>query len=204
MALYRSRLQRSPIQALDAIGEEAGRRDEQVTDVDEADAWLERQLEAPSAITRVYDARNFAPYNPAAGVQVGARSAAGLPNAAMSWAVLSVYPPQGLYRSPPEVLEGRWKLTEAHDWERSDLKAPVWKGKATHMPQVPQDPSSLLVVDERCLDKLGPSSTSGLAGAIKFQGWAVLPLFGGSSGSVDSGLHMLPILEGAPHLEALA
>merc|ERR1712185_494988 len=77
-------------------------------------------------------------------------------------------------------------------------------GKATHMPQVPQDPSSLLVVDVRCLDKLGPSTTSGVAGAIKLQGWAVLPLFGGSSASVDSGLHMLPILEGAPHLEALS
>jgi hypothetical protein len=63
---------------------------------------------------------------------------------------------------------------------------------------VPHDKGALAVVDVRCLEK--PTS----AQTLKSQGWTVLPIFGDGGQHVDSGVHQLPLFDGAPTLELLA
>ena len=71
----------------------------------------------------------------------------------------------------------------------------VWVGKGAHLPSVPADSATLLVVDVRCLEK--PTSAS----SLKPQGWGVLPVF--VDGVVDSGLHQVPLFVGSPSLPVL-
>ena len=196
VALYRTRVRREPQQALDAIHEAAERRDQLVSDVDEAEAWLKRLLDARNPAD-VYSLRHFAPYSPAVGLQLGVRCAYGLPHAAMSFALSSVYPPSGLYRKPTDISPANWRLNEAHDFA-ADLKGPVWPGPARHFPGVPLDPGTLLVVDIRCLEK--PTTSS----SLRSQGWAVVPVFGSEQPpAVDSGLHQLPLFDGVPTVDLL-
>ena len=195
LALYRQRLQRPPQQALDTVAAAAAKRDEDVQNVDEADLWLDRFLDEPS-IDEVYDLTRFAPYSAMAGVQLGVRCAAGLPKEAMSWTVASIFPPLGLYNISPEAKAGRYKLTEVHDFS-ADLRAPRWLDKASHLPQVPHEQSSLLVIDIRALEK--PTTPT----SLKPQGWTVLPVFGELWPYVHSGLHQLPLFEGTPTPEML-
>jgi hypothetical protein len=108
--------------------------------------------------------------------------------------MLSLYPPGSLYEVPPQPQSGRVRLVEGHDWD-AELRAPIWVGKGTHLPQVAGEESTLLVVDVRCLEK--PT----VAASIKPQGWAVLPVF--ADGAVDSGVHQLPLFVGSPTVEAL-
>ena len=191
--LYKHRLQRPPVQCIEAVQDEADARDQQVRDVDEADEWLDRHLDSPEA-EEVYSLRGFAPYDPATGVQVGARSASALPHAAVSYAVLSLYPPGAAYANPPQLGGGRVRHTTSHDWS-SELRSPVWTDRAFHLPAVPPDPTTLLVVDVRCLER--PTNPQ----SLKPQGWAVVPLF--EEGAVDSGVHQLPLFAGTPSSRAL-
>ena len=203
LELYRLRLQRSPLQCLDAIGAEA--RD--VGGVDEADAWLRRKLGDPNGAILIseappYNLRRFAPYSAAAGIQIGCRSAAGLaPPHAMCWAILSVHPPGSLYKTPREVQSDRFRITEAHDFS-ADLRAPIWPGRASHLPEVPLDPSALLIVDVRALEKPTVPST------LLSKGWSVMPIFTkvrhDGQVRVDSGVHVLPLFDGTPSAEVLA
>lgn len=213
--LFKHRLQRPPLQCIEAVQNEAERRDQDVADVDEADKWLDRHLDDPNA-TEIYDLLRFAPYDPAAGLQVAARRAAGLPFAAISYAALSLYPPAAtsLYAPKPREVEGagsgdtgvnstappnpaaaRVRVSETHDWS-AQLRAPVWLGKGAHLPAVPREEGLLLVVDIRCLEK--PTN----ANSLKAQGWGVLPVFLDSV--VDSGLHQIPLFAGSPTLPVLA
>jgi len=139
----------------------------------------------------------FAPYSAMAGVQLGVRCAAGLPKEAMSWTVASIFPPLGLYNISPEAKAGRYKLTEVHDFS-SDLRAPRWLDKASHLPQVPHVQSSLFVIDIRALEK--PTTPT----SLKPQGWTVLPVFGELWPYVHSGVHQLPLFEGTPTPEMLS
>ena len=201
--LYRLRLQRSPQQCLDAIGTEA--RD--VGGVDEADAWLRRKFGDPNGAILIseappYNLRRFAPYSAAAGIQIGCRSAAGLaPPPAMCWAILSVHPPGSLYQTPREVRSDRSRITEAHDFS-ADLRAPIWPGHAFHLPEVPLDPSALLIVDVRALEKPTVPST------LLSKGWSAMPIFTkirhDGQVRVDSGVHVLPLFDGLPSAEVLA
>ena len=193
VALYKPRLQRPPVQGVEAVQDEADARDEQVSSVEDADAWLNRHLDAPE-VSEVYDLRSFAPYDPAAGIQVMARCASGLPNAAITFACISVYPPAGLYAAPRSE-DVTWRVTDEHDWS-ADMRSPKWLTGGQHIPNVPYDEGGLLIVDVRCLEKPTVSSS------LKDQGWAVLPLF--VDRVVDSGLHQLPLLTQRPDATTLA
>jgi hypothetical protein len=119
----------------------------------------------------------------------------------MCWAILSVHPPGSLYKTPREVQSDRFRITEAHDFS-ADLRAPIWPGRASHLPEVPLDPSALLIVDVRALEKPTVPST------LLSKGWSVMPIFTkvrhDGQVRVDSGVHVLPLFDGTPSAEVLA
>ena len=85
------------------------------------------------------------------------------------------------------------RLSDGYEWD-SEVRNPRWQQGATHFPQVPLDPSTLIVVDVRALEKPGRP-------ALRAQGWSVLPLFMGDQ--VNSGVFQLPLYQGTPPLALL-
>ena len=67
IALYRQRIQRAPLPALDSIRAEARARGASLGSAAEAERWLRDSM--TGGVQRMLDMRLFADYNPAAGVQ---------------------------------------------------------------------------------------------------------------------------------------
>ncbi len=67
IALYRQRIQRTPLPALESIRAEARARGSTVSTAAEAERWLRDST--TGGVQRMLDMRLFADYNPAAGVQ---------------------------------------------------------------------------------------------------------------------------------------
>ncbi|KAJ1620119.1 hypothetical protein T492DRAFT_848039 [Pavlovales sp. CCMP2436] len=138
------------------------------------------------------------PFSRTRGVAVVIVGANNLPNAYLSAALVSLAPPGGPYRKPPQ-FDASVHLVSALQ-PASDLRSPKWDtpphvfraeafpGLADSDDDVFNLPHLALVIDVRCLSK--PSAPG--ARAAEHQGWAVLPLFCGA-GYVASGVHRLPL-----------
>jgi len=192
VVLYRLRLQRSPLAAVEGIRRAAQGAGQAPPAADDSERWLRAHLGDQRYTAGLpLDMNGFAAYNPVAGVQLAAYAATGLRENLLSMAAISLFPPGNLYRSSANATGVR--LSDGYEWD-SEVRNPRWQQGATHFPQVPLDPSTLIVVDVRALEKPGRP-------ALRAQGWSVLPLFMGDQ--VNSGVFQLPLYQGTPPLALL-
>ncbi|KAL1504867.1 hypothetical protein AB1Y20_008637 [Prymnesium parvum] len=192
---FKRLVQRPPLKGFHAVQKEAEALRQDVLSVEEAADWLRSFMSL--GVEEPFDMRRYATYSPSAGLQFGAVSArvppADVPEGAhlgLSFAICSLYPPGDLYSTSP--LSASTQISTAHDWD-APLDQPIWTSRPGHEPNVPLDPSCLLVVDVRCVEFPGLT--------VHGQGWSVLPVF--SNGSVASGLHEIPLFAGLPSRQAL-
>lgn len=185
VVLYRSRLLREPLVALEAVRREAEARGETVAKHIEAESWMKDMLSGNPDLR--FDLTRFAKYNPTAGLQVSVLKAHNLPQPFLSFGVVSLFPPGALYRTPPHTVGV--KYTNEFEWG-SNLRSPVWRGGPSHLPQVPRDARALIVVEVRALKKLQEPAS------LEIIGWSVVPAFYGDA--VNNGIFQLPLYAGSP------
>jgi len=185
VVLYRARLLRDPLVAFEAIKREVATTGEVIANQNEAERWM--KLNLSGTVEARFDLMSFAKYNPVAGLQISVHKAHNLPYAFLSFGIVSLFPPGALYRSPSQTTGV--KFTTQFDWS-SSLRSPIWTGGPSHVPQVPFDTKTLVVVEVRMMRVVQQPTT------LEIVGWSVVPAFFGDT--ANSGIFRLPLYAGSP------